>query len=356
MSIEWSGAAGTGIAHTAARLYNGGRSGTTVEQFSTGLPLGRWIKADFTMSLSSTTYTLTTFINGAINAGPSNTTNAVFPLAIGNNGTLQIMGGSPLGGNGTQWAGSGAQFMVYNRVLSAAEVARNYYGGPIVTTGLSAVFDAGNLVSYPAEGTTAYSLTGSNTATMLNGLGYTSVNEGAWVFDGSNDSLDLEGTGVPLDSASSWTVTAWAKPATGYNVSGIQSGGILGNTSGGPVYHNFSVQSGKIGYVYYGPTGGAGSNAAWKTYVGSINVNNGQWYHLAWVNSANAVNLYVNGVPAGSTGSTVVSGDRRVNAIGRAWTNNSFNGSIAYVSIQGTALSQAQVLQNFNAHRWRFLT
>jgi hypothetical protein len=355
LSIGWSGAGATGQAHTLAQLTAGRRSVVTTSSVSTSygsIVPGLWYHAAFTSSILSTTYTHRIYINGALSNSTTDT-NASFPLATDNTGNLVGLGSSPLGGNGMAWAGSAARFMAYNKELTAAEVYQNYYGGPIVTAGLSAAFDAGNLVSYESGSTVTYSMTGGWSGSLLNGVGYTSVYGGAWTFDGSNDSIDLTGNGISLASANNWTVSAWVRPSAGYNVSGIGAGAILSNTASGPVVHNFSVQSGKIAYVYYGATGGAGSGQSWKTFVGTVHINTGEWYHLSWVNSANTINLYVNGVPAGSTGSTASTSF--VNRIGRAWTTNTpFLGSIAHLTVQGTALTQSEVLQNFNALRYRF--
>jgi hypothetical protein len=76
---------------------------------------------------------------------------------------------------------------VYNRVLSDAEIATNYYQGPIVTNGLVFAVDAGNLVSFENGTTTAHSLTGSIDGTLTNGVAFNSGNGGTWNFDGVDD-------------------------------------------------------------------------------------------------------------------------------------------------------------------------
>jgi hypothetical protein len=63
------------------------------------------------------------------------------------------------------------------------------FGGPnIITDGLVLALDAANVKSYLGSRTTWKDLSGNgNHGTLVNGVGYTSTNSGALVFDGIND-------------------------------------------------------------------------------------------------------------------------------------------------------------------------
>ena len=62
--------------------------------------------------------------------------------------------------------------------------------GPIETTdGLVFQLDAGNTRSYSGSGLTANGLVGGIGGTLVNGVGFTSSNNGLFSFDGSNDYL-----------------------------------------------------------------------------------------------------------------------------------------------------------------------
>jgi hypothetical protein len=107
-------------------------------------------------------------------------------------------------------SGSVAAVRIYPKELSAAEVAQNYYGGPIVTDSLSFMFDAGNLVSYPKSGTTVYTLTGSVNGTLTNGVGYLiQPYGGCWNFDGADDYILLGSSITPGNG--NWTLSAWVR-------------------------------------------------------------------------------------------------------------------------------------------------
>jgi hypothetical protein len=235
---------------------------------------------------------------------------------------------------------------IYNRGLTHQEILQNYYGGPIVTSGLTYMWDAGNLVSYEPGATTAYNLAGSKFATLTNGVGFNRANGGHWTFDGSDDAIFIEGSlySFSLNQGTLWTVNAWIKTTT--TVAALNEGGILSNSNGGPVYSNLQVYNGRIGYTHY--------NNTWQTSQGTKIVNDGKWHLLTWANIGNGnMNLYVDGV-FDSTVDAQLSSSNAIDVIGRSWTGASFNGSIANVQVNFITMSQDQVTQNFNAQRNRF--
>ena len=92
---------------------------------------------------------------------------------------------------------------IYKRALSLAEVKQNYYQAPIVTDGLVLAVDAGNLVSYESGSTTTYSLTGSISGSLINGVGYLPSYGGAWNFDSVDDRIFIN---TNLSISSSFTI------------------------------------------------------------------------------------------------------------------------------------------------------
>ena len=62
----------------------------------------------------------------------------------------------------------------------------------IVTNGLILNLDASNTSSYPGTGTVWTDLSGqNNNGTLVNGVGYSSVNGGTLTFDGVNDYVNM---------------------------------------------------------------------------------------------------------------------------------------------------------------------
>jgi hypothetical protein len=98
---------------------------------------------------------------------------------------------------GYWWDGDISQVKYYTKTLSSPEILQNYYQSPIVTDGLVFAADAGNLVSYENGSTTAYSLTGSISGSLINGVAFDSGYGGSWEFDGVDDYISLSPSSIP---------------------------------------------------------------------------------------------------------------------------------------------------------------
>ena len=251
-------------------------------------------------------------------------------------------------GNNTQtfyigrfWAGvfNGLmeKFRIYQKTLSAADAAQNYYGGPIVTNDLYFMLDAGNLVSYPKSGTTAYDLLNNVNGTLTNGPTFNPTFGGCWNFDGTDDYIKLGSSITPGNG--NWTLSAWVR---GF-------GGVVGNTSGGPVASGFGIFSTGGNYkIFY-----ANYDGAWNYNYGNTTLDPNEWYFLTWVNyDSQQMKMYVNGISDSSVFNSLTSNGGPVDAVGgtQGTPGGTFNGNI--VSVQwniDTAFTDAQVLQNYNA-------
>jgi len=292
----------------------------------TGISANTWYQAIGVYNGSS----VILYING-VNAVSQALTNT--PR---NYDTLPLYLGTPDAGS-LFFIGQIAKSRFYPKALTAAEVAQNYYGGPIVTNNLSFMLDAGNLVSYPKSGTTAYDLTGNTNATLRNGTGFSSNDGGAWVLDGVDDFLELVSSITPGNG--NWTLSAWVR---GF-------GGVVGNTSGGPVASGFGIFSTGGNYkIFY-----ANYDGVWNYNYGNTTLNPNEWYFLTWVNyDSQQMKMYVNGGADSSLFNSLTSNGGPVNAVGgtQGTPGGTFNGNIASVQWNiGTAFTDAQVLQNYNA-------
>jgi len=83
--------------------------------------------------------------------------------------------------------------------------------------------DAGNPVSYVSGSTSTTNLVnGTSGGTLVNGTSYSSVNSGAWVFDGANDYIDTSFTGTFTSNA---TIIMWLQLD-------VLDGGLMGFDNG----------------------------------------------------------------------------------------------------------------------------
>jgi len=234
---------------------------------------------------------------------------------------------------------------IYNRALSASEIQQNYYGGSIVTSGLTLAVDAGNLVSFQNGSGSTFSLVGSYTGALQNGVSYTIGGGGSWDFDGSDDWISIP---TYTFGNGGWACNVWVQ---GDSVTYSTTGNIISNSSGGPVTNAMGFLSSKIHYRNY--------DGAWKSNSGNTTLTAGQWYMLTWVNYSGAtaqqgtMKMFVNGNVDSSVFNSYTTNGGPCDAIGRNWFSY-FDGRIGLVQFYNKSLTDVEVTQNYNAQKRRF--
>jgi hypothetical protein len=246
--------------------------------------------------------------------------------------------------NGSQWTGSINNEKFYSKALSAAEVAQNYYGGPIVTDNLVYALDAGNLVSYPKSGTSVYSLTGSITSTLTNGPGFSSVDGGTWTFDGSDDYILVSSNGFGTFNSQTYTVEAWINPSR------VNTDGVIFSydyTSHVNPYYAVQFRINSPGILFFSWNNGSTYQSI-QTPGDAISIN--QWYHVVAVYESGRQQIFINGIlsVAGTATDTITFYNQPV-WVGKGNYGGYFEGDISVVRYYNRALTADEVLQNYNA-------
>lgn len=225
-----------------------------------------------------------------------------------------------------------------------------FHRGPkIVTDGLIAYFDAANPKSYPGTGVTWKDLSGQgNDGTLVNGVGYSTDNQGSLNFDGSNDYVSTNLIyNLPL-SSTEFSCSCWFK-------CGVQSTNtvLISNYNNKPIPFNLNV-------LTNGTVTGTTRNAASQLIVlGTTNSYDDSKYHNVFYikDSSNNYYLYVDGIlqNSGNTNLGAINPNTTI-WIGtlRLFNQGYFNGNIPQVSIYNRALTSDEVLQNYNALKGRF--
>ena len=225
------------------------------------------------------------------------------------------------------------------------------YGGPdIITEGLIFSIDAGSERSYPGSGTTATNLISSSTGTLTNGVGFGSGNGGHWEFDGVDDGIKFISE-LDLSSYSSVTYSGWVK-AVGIGTHDRWFSG----TSGADSFHNPDLAistNGQLRYIFSGS--GIGS---WVQPSG-LTIDTTKFSHLVYTfTNTGVVKIYINGTQEyTATHSNCTFPSLSNIMIGHRYDLNGEGvlGDISTVRIYNTALTAAQVLQNYNAQKNRFI-
>ena len=212
---------------------------------------------------------------------------------------------------------------------------------PIVSSGLVMHLDAGNVASYSGSGTTWTDISGNgNHGTLINGVGFTSSNNGALVFDGTNDyvstPIDADLQAMPSTSWSGW----FKRTGTSSNwqcIFGMEDSDW-----------DRALFIEKNGYNLSLPH----TNGRWET---GASATPSAWNHVVVIYDNGTMRFYLNGVEY-TTGTS--EGNHSSNGTFTIGANQTggirYGGIIAQVLVYDRALTTAEVQQNYNADKSRF--
>lgn len=212
----------------------------------------------------------------------------------------------------------------------------------IVTDGLILNLDAGFIPSYPHTGTTIHNIgIGSNNGTLVNGPLFNSQNGGTLVFDGVNDVVTGTSTAI---ANTPFTISVWIRPRSfgGSTFFGVGIHPAIRSS----IHLRLTSQTSFL-FGMYGD----------DLHVGIDDVNNNWSLLTCTLTPGFLQTIYQNGVVKGtrtSGGYFVGSLDFTVGAWSLYGGNEYIAADIATAQVYNRALSQAEVLQNFNQQKARF--
>jgi hypothetical protein len=227
------------------------------------------------------------------------------------------------------------------------------YGGPdIITDGLVFSVDAGSERSYPGSGTSATSLVGTSVGTLTNGVGFDSANGGSFTFDGSDDYISVA-YNTELNTPLGATYDIWIYPtSTGEFLS-------RGTSDSGTTPDNPRFYTGSNGNLYF-DWSTSGADTYVDTVAGVVTFN--AWNNIIGVATpGQQLRVYVNTIepsygtvsntlptPLANTANPLIIG-------GVTWIPRYIAGKIASVRLYNKSLSAAEITQNYNAQKNRFI-
>jgi concanavalin A-like lectin/glucanase superfamily protein len=237
-------------------------------------------------------------------------------------------------GSGEYWDGSLDDVRVYNRALSATEVAalyKEYDTGVNAATG-----EKGLLGWWTMNGNTNDSTPYANNPTVT-GTAPTATTdrEGATnSAESFNGSSYLTTSNINIAN-SAFTISFWAKVSSWNSVGYGNSAGFIGNTAGSNTTDqrlHFAIRNQKPYFGFYG-----------DDLTGTTVINTGQWYfYTASVTSGKVKTIYVNGAQD-STGTGTGLLGTGFNQIGADAFDGDLNGSMQDVRLYNYTLSSSQV-------------
>lgn len=237
----------------------------------------------------------------------------------------------------------------------------------IVTDSLLFYIDAANKKSYLGSSTNLNDLIGSNDGTLNNGTSFTTDDGGAFGFDGIDDYISVPNSDTFSfgDSVndSPFSVDSWIKPINGTPFR------IVSKNDGGNAREWFfstndfdGTGTGNPYFVLYSYN----SNFIFEYVRTDIPISNNQWHNVTATydgrggsGARNGIKLYVDGqiqnVSGVVNGTYIALGFKGANLdIGRIGSSYSV-GNLSTVKVYNKELSASEVLQNYNALKYRFI-
>ena len=223
-----------------------------------------------------------------------------------------------------------------------------------VSDGLVFQLDAANLRSYSGSGNTANGLVSGFGGTLVNGVGFTSSNNGSFFFDGSNDYINLPNSSNLLTFGTNpFSIEFWIYYTS---ESGIRT--ILSNYSDYNTGYNTYFYLGVFTYQVLSMVNkvlllGSSGNFINNTFGADIVVN--QWTHIVFTRDGSTFICYKNGLQVSSVSqSNNYSGVRSTKIGGGVASISTIVGNLPSMKLYNRALSATEVMQNFNAMRERY--
>jgi hypothetical protein len=319
---------------------------------------GNYISSTFSLNSDTWYYVVGTYngttaslyINGILN---TSTNISVIANPTASNfwvGRYEFTSGS------RNFTGKIASAQLYNRTLSATEILQNYYQGNIVTNGLIMNLDAGNLISYGGTGTSWKDLTNTTTgATLTNGPTYNTSNGGSIVFDGTDDYV-VGPSSMSISQNQPFTLEFWANLSSYTNPYPCL---LQIKTDTTYSFIILVTQNSTYDGITFGSTSdwirlrNAGNQIVTNTW-NQIVIN----YNGAGVGTASNYKMYLNTQEQTLSDSGGFINLNQINNIGNVENAgrgiDSWNGRIANFKQYNRALTQSEVIQNFNAHKSRY--
>lgn len=235
------------------------------------------------------------------------------------------------------------------------------YSPAIVKDGLVLHLDAANYKSYSGSGTVWSDRSGfGNDGTLINSPTFSKNNYGELNFNGQvNSSASYIDIPSKIENffTNTISIAAWVYPKNfvGYGTDGkcIVSKNVSSLTSPYTIYDLATNQNGQ---VWFAVGDGINRYGFLSNTVLSLN----KWYFLVGTYNGSTLNIYINGIKDSAIGtatytlgknnlSTSIGANPRLSPY-----YDTFLGPISSVLMYNKAISQLEILQNFNATRRRF--
>ena len=222
------------------------------------------------------------------------------------------------------------------------------YAPHIVSNGIIGCWDAAGKRSYPGTGDLITDVVGTTNGELTNDAEFDPRNMGVIAFDGASDYIDLGSitSSNPLMCAGGpVSMCLWV-----YDLNGVGSSAYPLNIIKG-------AGDGQNGYGIIGDSQGRVQVLCDNTWSGTATglFVQDKWQFIAGtIDTSGNMRAYINGVYYTNDTRNVTAVPPDTTATMTFGKSNWFGGYLGPVYIYNTLLTDAEVLQNYNATKWRF--
>jgi len=201
-----------------------------------------------------------------------------------------------------------------------------------------------------STGGTLTNMTGTEVSHYRDGQVIMPVANSYLEFDGSDAEVIIsQNSAINLSANSPYTLEYWVRfdylPTTTF-VATVMKGSF--STSYGHLFIKNTSDANTTIYVY------TDDDSSPELSISRL-ISTSTWYHIAQTFSSGTAKIYINGeLEASTSGLTSTSNTSALRLGSHAGANYFLNGDLAKVNIYNIALTDAQVLQNYNATKERF--
>ena len=253
------------------------------------------------------------------------------------------------------WFGQLPVITVYKTALTPAQILQNhnavYTRYVPVTSTLVSWFDPSSNASYPGTGTTINDLSPSPVNGTMANITFTSP---YFTYNGTNAQVTIPDNAKLEPGSGDWSMEAWIYPTS------FKTGVVLGrfNNGGSSAHVSYSIRTNANGDVYSQVGDGTGTFANSSTFRTTLST----WMQVVYVirNTApKGFETFINGTSIGTVSYTLSNLLNSDNPLYLGSYNGGeysqwFAGRIGITRLYNSALTSAQVRQNFNVDRAKY--
>lgn len=252
---------------------------------------------------------------------------------------------------GFYWNGKIGTTAIYNRALSATEIAQNYTVSKrysLTSDNLVLHYNPASTESYSGTGTTIRDLSGNGLNGTMSNLTYTGS---SFTYNGASSQISIPDNALLEPGTGSWTMEAWFKP-TQFTAN---SKTVLGkfDNGGQAAIISYALRQ-RNGFIRADFSNGT---TAFTSDNYSLSLNNWVQMVYVWDKTNNTLYTYSNGVLKQSKAITITGGLRNsaTNLFLGSYNGGEyaqyFTGQIGTVRLYKKALNTTEVQNNYNSNK-----